>query len=69
MTASTGSASLEVRLSRSKFLSLVKRLGDSSVTLNVARGRLTADGVWMLLELTGQKSRLNEALRLCRPTP
>lgn len=66
MNQQTDSASLEVRLSRHKFMSLVKRLGDSEVSLNVSRGRFTADGVWMHLEITGHKSRLNEALRLCR---
>jgi len=68
MISSTESASLEVRLSRPKFMTLVRRLGESSVSLNVSRGRFTADGVWMRLELTGKKSRIDEALRLCRTT-
>ena len=62
----TETAELEVSLSRPKFLSLVKRLGDSSLSLKVSRGRFTADGVWMRLEITGQKARLDEALRDCR---
>jgi len=59
---------LEVNLTRSKFVSLVQRLGETSVELNVSRGRFTADGVWMRLEITGDKSRIDEARRLCRST-
>jgi len=66
MSPQNQTAQLEVSLSRPKFLSLVKRLGESSLSLNVSRGRFTADGVWMRLEITGQKARLDEALRDCR---
>jgi len=68
MNQQTAVASFEVSLSRPKFMSLVKRLGESSLSLNVSRGRFTADGVWMRLEISGQKARLDEALRLCRTT-
>ncbi len=66
MNCETGSATLEVHLTRSKFVSLVQRLGDSAVSLKVSRGRFTADGVWLRLEITGDKSRIDEARRLCR---
>jgi len=66
MSPQNQTAQLEVSLSRPKFLSLVKRLGESSLSLNVSRGRFTADGVWMRLEITGQNARLDEALRDCR---
>jgi len=69
MTQDTGSATLEVTLTRSKFVSLVRRLGEASVELNVARGRFTADGVWLRLEITGDRSRIDEARRLCGSTP
>jgi len=69
MNQDTGSATLEVTLTRSKFVSLVRRLGEASMELNVARGRFTADGVWLRLEITGDKSRIDEARRLCRSTP
>jgi hypothetical protein len=62
----TETTQLEVSLSRPKFLSLVKKLGESFLSMNVSRGRFTADGVWMRLEITGQKARLDEALRDCR---
>ena len=68
MSQDTGSATLEVSLTRSKFVSLVQRLGEASLELNVARGRFTADGVWLRLEITGDKSRLDEVRRLCRST-
>lgn len=67
MSQDTGSTTLEVSLTRSKFVSLVQRLGEASLELNVARGRFTADGVWLRLEITGAKSRIDEARRLCRP--
>ena len=69
MSQETGSATLEVTLTRSKFVSLVRRLGDAAVTLNVSRGRFTADGVWLRLEISGDKPRIEEARRLCRHTP
>ena len=68
MNPGTGSATLEVNLTRSKFVSLVQRLGDSAVSWNVSQGRFTADGVWLRLEITGDKSRIDEARRLCRST-
>ena len=49
-------------------VSLVQRLGDSAVSWNVSQGLFTADGVWLRLEITGDKSRIDEARRLCRST-
>ncbi|HVR82964.1 MAG TPA: hypothetical protein VMU54_01550 [Planctomycetota bacterium] len=63
---SAGSAILEVTLARSKYDSLVQRFGEASIPLHVARGRFTAVGVWLRLEIKGDQTRIDHARRLCR---
>jgi len=62
----TKSADIEVSLSRRKSLSLLKRLRKSSVTLNIKRGRVTAAGMWLQLEISGANPQVDEAIRLTR---
>jgi hypothetical protein len=61
------SADLEVSLSRQKSLLLLQRLRKTSVELNIQRGRVTADGMWLQLEIRGGKPQVEEAVRLIHP--
>lgn len=60
------SVDVEVSLSRQKSLSLLKRLRNTTVTLNIKRGRVTADGMWLQLEISGRDPLVDEAIRLSR---
>ena len=61
------SVNVEVSLSRQKSLTLLKRLRNTSVELNIKRGRVTADGMWLQLEIRGGDPQVEEAVRLSRP--
>jgi hypothetical protein len=55
-----------VTLGRDEYRTLLARLQESPVSLQIKRGRITADATWMQLEISGSRPDVDQALRLSR---
>jgi hypothetical protein len=55
---------IEVKLGRDEYRSLLARLQESPVSLQVKRGRITAEATWMQLEISGSRPDVDQALKL-----
>lgn len=60
------SAHVEVKLGRDEYRDLLARLQGTPVSLQIKRGRITADSTWMELEFRGSRPDVDQAIRLSR---
>lgn len=66
MSNASRSVQVEVKLGRDEYRDLMARLRSSPVSLQIRRGRFTADSTWMELEIRGNGPDVDQALRLTR---
>lgn len=66
MSNASRSVQVEVKLGRDEYHSLMARLQESPVSLQIRRGRFTAESTWMELEIRGNGPDVDQALRLAR---
>jgi len=60
------SASVEINLGRDEYETLIAKLRETPVSLQIKRGRITAETTRMELEISGDRSDVDHALRLSR---
>jgi hypothetical protein len=66
MKEGSKSVNVEVKLGREEYQTLLAQLQETPVSLQIKRGRITADSTWMEIEISGRDQDVNHALSLSR---